>query len=120
MPPPPPPVPCLAFACWVDADGSRTVGPIIRIKPREIHISDPAFCNEIYAGNPKRVDGDYRFTRSTGVTQSMFAAIDHDLHTARRNPLTKFFKRSINNIQPIIQDSAPYSPRHQRAGRGSA
>ncbi|KAL6855352.1 hypothetical protein ACO1O0_006493 [Amphichorda felina] len=80
-------------------------GPIIRITPREIHISDPSFYNEIYAGNNKRVDGDYRFTRSTGVTQSMFSAIEHDLHTARRSPLTKFFsKRSINNIQPIIQD----------------
>lgn len=81
------------------------LGPIIRITPREIHISDPSFYNEIYAGNNKRVDGDYRFTRSTGVTQSMFSAIEHDLHTARRSPLTKFFsKRSINNIQPIIQD----------------
>lgn len=35
----------------------------------------------------------------------MFAAVDHDLHQARRNGLTKFFsKRSISNIQPIIQD----------------
>ncbi|KAJ2982869.1 hypothetical protein NUW58_g6352 [Xylaria curta] len=80
-------------------------GPIIRITPRELHISDPSFYNEIYAGNPKRVEGDYRFTRSTGVTQSMFAAIDHDLHQRRRSPLTKFFsKRSISDIQPIIQD----------------
>lgn len=37
----------------------------------------------------------------------MFAAIDHDLHQARRNSLTKFFsKRSISDIQPIIQDKA--------------
>jgi cytochrome P450 len=35
----------------------------------------------------------------------MFAAIDHNLHTARRSPLAKFFsKRSIADIQPIIQD----------------
>lgn len=80
-------------------------GPIIRITPRELHISDPSFYNEIYAGNPKRVDGDYRFTRSTGVTESMFAATDHDLHQARRSSLTKFFsKRSITEIQPIIQE----------------
>lgn len=79
----------------------------MRITPRELHISDPSFYNEIYAGNPKRVNGDYRFTRSTGVTNSMFAAVDHDLHQSRRNSLTKFFsKRSISNIQPIIQDKA--------------
>lgn len=79
----------------------------MRITPRELHISDPSFYNEIYAGNPKRVEGDYRFTRSTGTTNSMFAAIDHDLHQARRNSLNQFFsKRSISNIQPIIQDKA--------------
>lgn len=79
----------------------------MRITPRELHISDPSFYNEIYAGNPKRVEGDYRFTRSTGTTNSMFAAIDHDLHQARRNSLANFFsKRSISNIQPIIQDKA--------------
>lgn len=94
----------LAFGIWASTDTSST-GPIVRINPREIHISDPSFYNEIYAGNPKRVDGDYRHTRSTGVTKSMFSAVDHDLHQARRSSLTKFFsKRSINNIQPIIQD----------------
>ncbi|KAI0460035.1 cytochrome P450 [Xylaria acuta] len=83
----------------------KKYGPIVRITPRELHICDPSFYNQIYAGNPKKVEGDYRFTRSTGVTQSMFAAVDHDLHQRRRNPLTKFFsKRSISNIQPIIQD----------------
>ncbi|KAI0415975.1 cytochrome P450 [Xylaria grammica] len=80
-------------------------GPIVRITPRELHINDPSFYNEIYAGNPKRVDGDYRFTRSTGLTNSMFSSVDHDLHQSRRNTLTKFFsRRSIANIQPIIQD----------------
>ncbi|KAK3936258.1 cytochrome P450 [Diplogelasinospora grovesii] len=83
----------------------KKYGPIVRITPHELHICDPAFYGEIYAGNPKRVNGDHRFTRSTGVTESMFAAVDHDLHEARRKPLTKFFsKRSIANIQPIIQD----------------
>lgn len=79
----------------------------MRITPRELHISDPSFYNEIYAGNPNRVEGDYRFTRSLGTTNSMFAAVDHDLHQARRNSLSQFFsKRSISDIQPIIQDKA--------------
>ncbi|KAI1393512.1 cytochrome P450 [Hypoxylon trugodes] len=83
----------------------KKYGPIVRITPRELHIADPTFYNEIYAGNPHRIEGDYRFTRSTGVTKSMFAAVDHDLHQARRSNLTKFFsKRSISDIQPIIQD----------------
>lgn len=77
----------------------------MRINPRELHISDPAFYNEIYAGNPKKVDGDLPFTRSTGVSKSMFAAVDHNLHQVRRNILANFFsKRSIIGIQPLIQD----------------
>ena len=35
----------------------------------------------------------------------MFAAVDHNLHQFRRNILANFFsKRSIANIQPLIQD----------------
>ncbi|KAG6358760.1 hypothetical protein INS49_012279 [Diaporthe citri] len=92
---------------WVLERLHKKYGPIVRITPRELHISDPSFYNEIYAGNPKRVEGDYRFTRSLGTTNSMFAAVDHDLHQARRNSLANFFsKRSISDLQPIIQDKA--------------
>jgi cytochrome P450 len=77
----------------------------VRINPTELHISDHSFYNEIYAGNPKKVDGHLPFTRSTGVSKSMFAAVGHDLHQFRRNILANFFsKRSITNIQPLIQD----------------
>lgn len=87
----------------MDADDFQ--GPIVRINPRELHISDPSFYNEIYAGNPKKVDGDLRFTRSNGVSTSMTSAVDHNLHQFRRNILASFFsKRSISEIQPLIQD----------------
>lgn len=77
----------------------------MRINPRELHISDPSFYNEIYAGNHRKVDGDLPFVRSTGVGTSMFAATDHDLHQFRRNILANFFsKRSVTNMQPLIQD----------------
>jgi hypothetical protein len=31
-------------------------GPIIRINPHEIHINDPGYIDEIYAGAPKKRD----------------------------------------------------------------
>ncbi|KAL9080165.1 MAG: hypothetical protein Q9157_001010 [Trypethelium eluteriae] len=90
---------------WEIEKMHKQYGPIVRINPRELHISDPSFYNEIYAGNPKKVDGDLPFTRSTGVSKSMFAANEHNLHQFRRNILANFFsKRSITNIQPLIQD----------------
>ena len=77
----------------------------MRINPRELHICDPSFYNEIYAGNSEKVDGDLPFTQSMGASTSMLAAVDHNLHQVRPNILANFFsKRSISNIQPLILD----------------
>lgn len=32
------------------------VGPIIRINPHEIHINDPEYIDEVYAGSSKKRD----------------------------------------------------------------
>ena len=48
--------------CSIDFRYMRTAlmlyvsGPIIRINPHEIHINDPAYIDEVYAGAPKKRD----------------------------------------------------------------
>ncbi|PWY91666.1 putative cytochrome P450 [Aspergillus sclerotioniger CBS 115572] len=79
-------------------------GPIVRINPREIHISDPTFYNEIYAGGSRRRDKDPYFTPAFSAPLSMVATNDHDHHRFRRSILNGFFsKRSVLQLEPMIQ-----------------
>ncbi|KAI4934476.1 hypothetical protein J4E85_002333 [Alternaria conjuncta] len=71
-------------------------GPIVRINPDELHCSDPAFTDEIYAG-PGRPRDKWQHQLNTGgagpVSVTGFSTVDHDLHRARKAPLSKFFSR---------------------------
>ena len=44
-------------------------GPVIRINPHEVHVSDPEFIDDIYTGTSRKTD-KYRFTGRR--TQSEF------------------------------------------------
>ncbi|KAJ6164164.1 cytochrome P450 [Penicillium chermesinum] len=68
-------------------------GPIIRINPWEVHISDPDFYNQLYTATAKyKKPEDWRFR--FGLENSTFDTIDHDHHHRRRGPLGTFFARS--------------------------
>lgn len=71
-------------------------GPIVRINPDELHCSDPAFTDEIYAG-PGRSRDKWQHQLNTGgagpVSVTGFSTVNHDLHRARRAPLNRFFSR---------------------------
>lgn len=74
----------------------ETYGPIVRINPDELHCSDPAFTDEIYAG-PGRVRDKWQHQLNTGgagpVSVTGFSTVGHELHRARKAPLSKFFSR---------------------------
>ncbi|KAL6707625.1 hypothetical protein ACN47E_003975 [Coniothyrium glycines] len=71
-------------------------GPIVRINPDELHCSDPAFTDEIYAG-PGRVRDKWQHQINTGgagpVSVTGFSTVNHELHRARKAPFSKFFSR---------------------------
>lgn len=71
-------------------------GPIIRINPDELHCSDPAFTDEIYAG-PGRVRDKWQHQLNTGgagpVSVTGFSTVNHELHRLRKGALSKFFSR---------------------------
>lgn len=82
-------------------------GPIIRISPWEIHISDPEFYDTIYASSASghRRDKYDWFTRSFGLDNSVFGTPGHDLHKMRRAALNPFFSMaSVRRLQPVIQE----------------
>ncbi|KAJ5564000.1 benzoate 4-monooxygenase cytochrome P450 [Penicillium frequentans] len=80
-------------------------GPIVRINPREIHIRDPSFYDEIYASGGRKRNKDAQFLKAYSVPGSMVATVDHDQHRYRRNILNGFFsKRSVNELSPVVEE----------------
>ncbi|MCJ1465918.1 hypothetical protein MMC07_004537 [Pseudocyphellaria aurata] len=79
-------------------------GPIIRINPHELHINDPEYIDEIYAGASRKRD-KYRWISRMTIQNSFVTTISHGLHRERRAPLNTFFsKANIRRLEPLIHD----------------
>ncbi|KAL4934335.1 cytochrome P450 [Aspergillus undulatus] len=82
----------------------RKYGPIVRITPREVHISDPEFY-EIYAPSSRRREKDPNFITGFSVRESMITTINHEHHRFRRAILDNFFsRRSVVDLTPMISE----------------
>ena len=80
-------------------------GPIVRINPREIHIKDPFYYDEIYAGGARIRDKDPALTISLLTPHAMASTNGHEQHRVRRNILGNFFsRRSVTNLEDVIQE----------------
>lgn len=80
------------------------LGPVVRINPREIHIKDPYFYDEVYAASRKR-EKDAHFVGLFGFPTSMIATVGHDLHRLRRGLLNNFFsKKSVLALSSIMHE----------------
>lgn len=83
----------------------KQYGPILRISPWEIHVSDPDFYDVIYASSASNLKRDkYEwFSKSFGQDKSAFGTHDHDLHKLRRSALNPFFSlQNVRRLQPVI------------------
>lgn len=80
-------------------------GPIIRINPREIHIKDPDYYEEIYSHGTRKREKDAFWLAQFENDGSAFSSVSPEVHRERRAPLEKFFsKRAISNIENIIYE----------------
>lgn len=81
------------------------LGPIIRINPREVHINDPTFYDEIYASSSRKREKDPKFVPTYALPGSMVAAVSHELHHLRRGILKDFFsRRSVLELSDMINE----------------
>lgn len=81
-------------------------GPIIRVGPREIHIKDSNYYDEIYTSNARRREKDLNWVAQFDLEGTAFASITTESHRQRRAPLERFFsKQAITNMEPTIQKS---------------
>lgn len=81
-------------------------GPIIRLNPNEVHINDPDFYEDIYAGGSHKRNKDTRWVGIVGRKPlSTFATVEHEHHRMRRSALSKFFsKRSVSHLESVINE----------------
>lgn len=80
-------------------------GPIVRINPRELHIKDPYYYEEIHAPGYRKRAKDPRYAVAFGAPYSLVGTINHDHHRLRRSFLNNYFsKRSVTNLTPMIHD----------------
>ncbi|KAL5342203.1 cytochrome P450 [Aspergillus crustosus] len=84
----------------------KVYGPIVRINPREVHIQDPTYYEEIYASSHRKRNKDSILMRKFGLEGSGFSTVDAETHRVRRAPVEKFFaKRVIENNEALIYKS---------------
>jgi cytochrome P450 len=85
----------------------KLLGPIVRINPYELHINDPDYYDEVYAGGGRKRNKYGAFVRLYGTDQGTLVTLDHDLHRVRRGALNPFFsKANVRKLEPIIQRRA--------------
>ncbi|POR37823.1 Trichodiene oxygenase [Tolypocladium paradoxum] len=90
---------------WRIEEMHRKHGPIVRINADELHVHDPDFYSNIYAGSSRRVDKHPAAVAAYTVPTAGLATVDHDLHRLRRGILSPYFsKRSITALEPTINE----------------
>ena len=89
---------------WKIQQMHKRYGPIVRIAPNEVHVDDPEYLDEIYAGASKNRE-KYAFQlRTLPVPLSMGGSRTHMLHRRRREALNPFFsKRSVIELESVIK-----------------
>jgi len=77
-------------------------GPVVRISPWEVHISDPSYASTHFSGSLK-LDKLKARQEWFGVPQASITTPDHDLHRIRHTAISPFFsKKQISKLEPII------------------
>ncbi|KAH7323773.1 cytochrome P450 [Rhexocercosporidium sp. MPI-PUGE-AT-0058] len=80
-------------------------GPIVRINPHELHVSDPDFYHTIYAGGSSKRNRDPYHTATMTLPGSLLTSPSYDLHRKRRAALNPFFsQQSARRLLPLLQE----------------
>ncbi|KAL9122968.1 MAG: hypothetical protein Q9187_000475 [Circinaria calcarea] len=90
---------------WKIKELHETYGSIIRIRPYEVHINDPAFGDTFFGSGTERMDKYAGHHDQFGMPESTFNTIDHDLHKLRRGAIGPYFsRRSIIALELMLQE----------------
>lgn len=80
-------------------------GPIVRINPHELHVSDHSFFDTLYAGGGSKRDKYPPSANVQGAPDAVFGTVGHDAHRKRRGAISSFFsKKSVSSNEPLINE----------------
>lgn len=78
-------------------------GPIVRINPHELHVSDHDFFDTLFAGGASKRDKYPPSASVQGTPDAIFGTVGHDAHRRRRGAISSFFsKKSVTSNEPLI------------------
>ncbi|KAI4252461.1 MAG: hypothetical protein LQ352_004272 [Teloschistes flavicans] len=88
------------------------LGPIVRISPDEVHLSDAENYDKIYhVGSKYSKDG--KFYGGFSNPNSMFTTPSNELHRTRRAVLNNFFSRkSVLDLEDVVQEKVQILMEH--------
>lgn len=82
----------------------KYAGPVVRIGPNEVHVSDPNFYDELYTGISRKRHRDPFEVRGFGLPDAVLNSPDHDIHRMRRAALNPYFsKQAISRIDEVVR-----------------
>jgi cytochrome P450 len=92
---------------WKIKEFHEKYGPVVRINPHELHVSDPAFWDVMFTASTShnRRDKWVWQTDGIGIPTSLLGTAPHALHKNRRNALSPFFSmKNVRDLLPLIQE----------------
>ncbi|KAJ9197384.1 hypothetical protein DTO164E3_5817 [Paecilomyces variotii] len=79
-------------------------GPIIRINPEELHVSDPDFYSILYSQQQKR-NKTIIYSKQFGTPDAAIGTVEHHVHRMRRAALNPFFsKAGVYRLESVVQE----------------
>lgn len=80
-------------------------GPVVRINPHELHVAEPDFYDELYAGSARKRN-KYEWAYNLALVEgSAWTTIDGNLHKRRRAAVAPYFSMSaIRKFDPVIRE----------------
>ncbi|KAL8916382.1 MAG: hypothetical protein Q9172_006324 [Xanthocarpia lactea] len=105
---------------WEIARMHQKYGPIVRISPYEVHISDPEYIDQVYPGSAVRTEKYPWSQKMFGLEHAFLVTRDHDLHRIRRNAFAHYLsKASLQRLEPGIQSVVDTMVRRLREMKGT-
>lgn len=79
-------------------------GPVVRITPHELHVSEPTFYDELYAGTSKKRDKYAWAYNLSLLSGSSWTTIEDSLHRNKRAAVAPFFMlTAIRQFELVIR-----------------